>query len=171
MADTPQELRPSREEELVNVIKTALNGIERRNQPREHESRIPDLFAEIIKIFEETRNKIFHAIDMDGEHHLSMVVDLSQEAPELRLNITTDKRGKITKWLGIKIDQITTKILVLTNEGYRITTAADLEKHRFITGGIADRLRIAKYGPNSIMPILEFLKRFHHLIQQATSQP
>lgn len=164
---TPQELGPSREDELVNTIKTALNGIERRSQPREHDSRIPDLFAEIIRIFEETRDKIFHATDMDGKHHLGMVVDLSQETPELRLNITTDKRGKWAKLLGMHIDQITTKILVLTNEGYRITTEKELDSRRFMTGGAAPRLRIAQYGENSIIPIMEFLRKFHSLLQKA----
>ncbi|MEK7085897.1 MAG: hypothetical protein AAB953_02690 [Patescibacteria group bacterium] len=171
MGDEPQKFEFSDQEAgFINDISLALSKIDRRVTGREGELAFPAIFTKIIEIFKQTRNAVFHTTDIEGQHDLPIEIDLSLETPELRLGISTDKRGSLARTFGIHKNEITTKILVLTNKGYRITTAKDLDKHRFITGGTVNKLRTAPYGISSILMISGFLREFHRLLQQAAGQ-
>ncbi len=155
--------RRTKKEEDESEAETTVIPIDRRDKGLE----FPDMFAEIIKIFAQTRAAVFHATDVDGPNELSLEIDTASTPPELRLNISTDRRGVIPRSLGMQKDKITTQTLLLTGEGYRISTPDDIRNHRFIAG--SNRLRLVQYNAASIPPIHVFLRKFHGLLKQATS--
>lgn len=165
---------------LIEKVQREIEGTKNHEK-----ASYPKKFAEIIRTFQTTKDKVIKVKDDRAAVMLEVEFDDSLPNYELRLRITRDARSSIAKIL--RRGDVSTEIYVFTETGYRTASEANLDGLRYKRPPIAltganhaarkgqqpkpeteKELNENPYSPNSYVSLSAMIRKFHDLLAKSS---